>query len=425
MVFECALRKAVSTYEIEMTMKYKTTLFLGVISLFWALPLAGQELPPDEPEAPTVTPPAPPTTCAAQAHERARASVVQVISAGRVGAGVLIADSSHVVTPLSIVEQGHGIDIIDADGNRRRARIILTADGDGLAMLELDAALPGQPLPLAPASTIEIGLPVALIGVPSDHSPRGAPHSLRGMLPWAASEGVISSVGQRAIQTDATVRMHSGSPVVTCGGELVAVLGTSHELFGGGPTIHAMPSVPALLDLTSRIDRPEGYGGRFQLTGGLALAAAYEDPTWLWGASLHIGLIGLDSFILGARFTYLFQNDTPEGTAVLSVKDERFRGDAFLGWRQILAFGHFAMHFELALGASVTSVEADVRRAEIVVDGAGVSSVAWREDETQFWSVRPMAVLNLIHGPMLASYTLEVDIDREHAVHLFQLGARF
>jgi hypothetical protein len=205
----------------------------------------------------------------------------------------------------------------------------------------------------------------------------------------------------------------------------VAVLGTGHELFGGGPTVYSMPSVPALTDLTSRIDRPEGYGGRWNLTGGIAVAAAYEDPTWLWGASLHVGLIGLDAFVLGARFTYLFQNDTPTGTDVLSLKHERFRGDAFVGWRQILAFGHFAMHFELALGASVTSVETDSRRAEIVVDGAGVSSVAWRDDETQFWSVRPMAVLNLIHGPMLASYTLEVDIDREHAVHLFQLGVRF
>ena len=413
-----------------MMMKHKTALFFCLISLLWTLPLAAQDAPSDDgsvvqAEVVSAIPPSTPDTCAAQAHERARASVVRVISGGRVGAGVLITDSSHVVTPLRIVEQGHGVDVIDAEGNRRRGHIVLTADGDGLAMLELDAALPGRPLPLAPAPVITIGLPVVLVGVPSDHSPRGAPHSLRGMLPWAASEGVVSSVGPRAIQMDATVHMHSGSPVVTCAGELVAVLGTGHELFGGESPVYAMPSVPALADLTSRIDRPEGYGGRWNLTGGLALAAAYEDPTWLWGASLHVGLIGLDAFVLGARFTYLFQNDAPTGTDVLSLKHERFRGDAFVGWRQILAFGHFAMHFELALGASVTSVETDSRRAEIVLDGAGVSSVAWRDLETQRWSVRPMAVLNLIHGPMLASYTLEVDIDRKHAVHLFQLGARF
>ena len=78
----------------------------------------------------------------------------------------------------------------------------------------------------------------------------------------------------------------------------------------------------------------------------------------------------------------------------------------------------------LALGASVTSVHRETRRAELAVEG-GAPVLRWRDEETQFWSVRPMAVVNLLHGPMLISYTLEVDIDREHVVHVFQLGARF
>lgn len=432
-----------------MKMNLERAFLLASMSLLVASPLTAQEPPPVEPPAPEqVEPPPPPRTppppprvemrpspatetapplapetCSAQAYERARGAVVRVLSGGRVGQGALIADSAHVVTPLRVVEQGHGVDVIDADGNRRRARIVLTADSDGLAMLELDAALPGRPLPLAPWDGVHVGMPVVLVGAPSDHMPPRAPELLRGTLPWAASEGIVSARGPRAIQTDATVGTIAGSPLVSCAGELVALLGPSHELMQG-PVVHTMPGVPALADLVSRLDRPESYGGRWNFTGGLALAGTYEDPGWLWGASLHVGLIGLDAFILGARFSYFFQNEDPVGTDVLTVHDDRYRGDAFVGWRQILAFGHFAMHFELALGASVTSVHRETRRAEVAVEG-GAPVLRWRDEETQFWSVRPMAVVNLLHGPMLISYTLEVDIDREHVVHVFQLGARF
>lgn len=429
-----------------MTTTFARSIALASLSLLAAATAAAQDVPaetppPQEEPAARVAPPPPPPpprvetpppppatatteTCSAQAHVRTAASVVRVQSGGRVGAGALIGDSAHVVTPLRIVEQGHGVEVIDAQGNRRRGHIVLTADSDGIAMLELDAALPGPPLSLAAWDAVRVGTPVALIGTPSQDVPRGVPDSLRGTLPWAVSEGVVSGRGERAIQTDARVGTTLGSPIVTCTGELVALLGTPHEIFGGGPIVHTMPAVPAVADLVSRLDRPEGYGGRWNLTGGLALAGAYEDPGWLWGVSLHLGLVGLDTFVLGARFSYLFQNDAPAGSDVLSVHGDRFRGDAFVGWRQILAFGRFAMHFELALGASVTSVRTETRRAEIV-DDMGTPVLRWRDEEAQFWSVRPMAVLNLMHGPMLISYTLEVDIDREHVVHVFMVGARF
>jgi hypothetical protein len=35
-----------------------------------------------------------------------------------------------------------------------------------------------------------------------------------------------------------------------------------------------------------------------------------------------------------------------------------------------------------------------------------------------------MAVVNLLHGPLIINYTFEVDIDREHVVHLWNLGFR-
>ncbi|UJR81407.1 S1C family serine protease [Sandaracinus amylolyticus] len=387
--------------------------------------------PVETPPPPVETPPpptpetvvAPATTCAGQAHTRARDSVVHVESGGRSGAGVLVVDSRHVVSVLRIVEQGHDITVTDAQGNRRRGHIVLTADSDELVMIELDAPLPGTALPIAPWDVVSVGMPVVLVGAPASEAPRFLPGTFRGTLPWAVSEGVVASRGERAIQTDARISTMRGSPIVTCAGEVVAILGPAHDRMMG-PTVHSMPAVPALVDLTSRLASPEGYGGRWNLTGGLALGAVYEDPDWLWGGTLMIGVVGLDAFVLVGRFSYFYSSFEPTGSDVASVTKDRIRGDAYVGWRQILVFGRMAMHFELALGASVTRWSREARVAEIVDEGAG-PVIRWRDDETDDWSVRPMAVINLMHGPMLLSYTLEYDVDREHFMHLFNVGARF
>ena len=110
--------------------------------------------------------------CAERAYPIARASAVRVASGGRHGAGVIVLDGRHVATALWIVEHGHGIEVTDADGNQRHARIILTADEDGLAMLELDAALPGRPLGVAEWEAVRVGRPVVVVGVPSPDAPQ-------------------------------------------------------------------------------------------------------------------------------------------------------------------------------------------------------------------------------------------------------------
>jgi hypothetical protein len=399
--------------------------------------------PPPPPEAVEPPPPVPPetsppetslpppptpvvgvigTTCTESAYAVARSSIVTVESGGRHGAGALVIDQGHVVTALRIVEMGHGIAVIDGEGNRREARIVVTADDDGLVLLAFDSPLPGQPMAIADWEAVTVGRPVVVLAIPDHDAPRGMPGSMRGTLPWAASEGIVSARGERAIQTDARIRAPIGSPIVGCDGAIVAMLGREHETMM--MTARAMPAVPAIADIASRADHPEGYGGRWKLIGGIALSGAYEDPEWLWGVSLSIGVIALDAIVLVGRAHYFFDNDDPTGSSVLSVHNERFRGDAYLGWRQILAFGRFAMHFELALGASVTRVRTESRSAEIVDAGTG-PSLSWREDTLEAWSVRPMAVVNLIHGPMVASYTLELDIDREHLLHVFDLGVRF
>ena len=359
--------------------------------------------------------------CAERAYPIARASAVRVASGGRHGAGVIVLDGRHVATALWIVEHGHGIEVTDADGNERHARIILTADEDGLAMLELDAALPGRPLGVAEWEAVRVGRPVVVVGVPSPDAPRGAPGMARGTAPWAASAGIVSARGDRAIQVDAALSAPIGSPIVDCDGALVGVVGRTLESPMGSYVV--MPGVPAIIDLASRADHPEGYGGRWALTGGISLGAVYEDPQWLWGASITLGVIALDAVVLAVRGHYYWNDDSPLGGDVLSVHRSRIRGDAFLAWRQILVFGRMAMHFELGAGASVTRWREETRRGEID-SSTGAPTLRWTATNQEDWSVRPMVLLNLIHGPAILSYTLELDIDREHLMHVFAAGVR-
>lgn len=386
-----------------------------------------EENPPPRAEAraeSAVRDPAPPRAagCAERAYPIARASVVRVESGGRRGAGVITADPRHVATAIWIVEHGHGIDITDVDGNRRHARIVLTSDSDGLALLELDSALPGPVLSIASWDQVPIGAEVVVVGVPNQGAPRMAPESARGTAPWAASTGIVASRSDRALQTDAAIGAPIGSPIVDCEGALIGIVGRRIDS-PSGAYVH-MPAAPAIVDLASRAEHPEGYGGRWALTGGLALGALYEDPQWLLGGSLSIGVIALDSVILAARAHYYYMEDSPLGSDVLSQSRDRFRGDAFLAWRQILVIGSFAMHFELGAGASVTRTRERTRHARIEDDGAGNAVIRWRETSIEGWSVRPLAILNLLHGPVVISYALELDVDRLHLTHVFGLGAR-
>ncbi len=300
--------------------------------------------------------------------------------------------------------------MIDGAGNAREGRIVLTADDDGLALVELGAALPGPPLELASWEDVQVGRRVVALGVPSPGT----------TFPWTASEGIVSARSEREIQTDAHVTAGAGSPLVDCAGRVVALV-LPARMRGD---VERMVAVPALADIASRSNRDEGYGGRWDLTGGLTLAGAYEDPEWLWGVGVTMGLIGLDSFFLIGRFHYLGSSEDPTGSDVLSISRTRIRGDAYVGWRQIVRHPTFAWYFELGLGASVTWVHQTDRTAAVVDPGTG-PTIEWTDTDTEAWSVRPMAVASILRGPLIFSYTFEVDIDREHVVHLFNLGVRF
>lgn len=368
-------------------------------------------------------------SCAEHAHAHATESVVRVQSGTAVGSGFVVLDASHVITSFQTIRDGHDIRVVDHEGNTRSARVIVTAPDDDLALLLLATPLAAEPLTTADASA-HVGLHVIALGHPWLRSRDRISLGLRGegLFEQTLSEGVVSAVGPRALQTDVQLAEGSaGGPLVDCEGRVVGAI--SIATLGMEQPIFVAASALAIDDLISRAAHEEGYGGRITPYFGLGLAAANEDPGMPVGLYGLVGINVFDSFVLAGRFHFLMQEDSPSGTEVLSVGQRRFRGDAYVGWRQLITLAPgTGFHFELGAGASVTSLHSRTRSGTI--DNTGAMPVLRITDvELQRWAVRPMLVLNVDMGPFMIGYTIELDIDtsasRYHVQHVLDFGARF
>lgn len=368
--------------------------------------------------------------CAANAHAQAGESVVRVESGTAVGSGFVVIDAAHVVTSFRTVREGHGVRVVDARGNARSARVVATAPEDDLALLVLASPLAVAPLEPADPEALHVGMRVLAIGHPHVRGRDRLALGLRGegLFEQSLSEGVVSALGPRSLSTDAQLASGSvGGPLLDCEGRVVGVV--SVATLGMDERIYIGASSVALADLASRADHEEGYGGRVRFTWGLGIAAGFEDPGWTMGLWGLVGLNVHDVFVLAGRLHYLQSESQPTGSEVLSVYDQRYRGDAYVAWRQLVTFGPgMGFTFELGAGASVTSLHQRTRSGTI--DDTGASpTLRITEAERQRWAVRPMLVLNVEVGPLFVGYSVELDIDtalsRYRVQHVFDLGARF
>lgn len=356
-------------------------------------------------------------TCIGRVHELARDSVVRVESGLSVGAGFLAIDSTHVITSRSIILEGHGVRVVDASGNARSAEVIVNASDDDLALLELRSPLMARPLSIAEWSDVQVGseVVVALFADVGRHRSRS-----EFVFGWAS--GAINARGDRNLQVD-IARGITGSPMVACDGSVVGVVRSQAMpeqtfLTGAGAA--------ALSDLASRVESPEGHEGRVRLVPGVGLALAFEDqpsalePDTLAGVYLSLGVRVWDAFVVNARGHVLFASSEPTGTSVLRRNAMRYRGDAYMAWRQLVVFGPgMGAHFELGAGASVTLARDSVRTLEIA---AGAPRFV--DSTNEVWRARPLGVFNIQMGVIKIGYQLEVEIEERdgHVYHLWTLG---
>lgn len=209
-------------------------------------------------------------------------SVVLLISGPGWCSGVIIDAVGTVATAYHCVSSGHRLVVRTRDGQEHRGRAIAAVPREDLALVSVPELAGRAPLPLRSAPLAR-GERVYGLGHPfAPSADRSA--AFEGMLLWSVSEGIVSAVGPKLVQTDAALNPgNSGGPVVDRAGQVVGI--TSRKLSGDNIAFF----VP-----TARLDaaiaepkRPSPLGGTVEL--GLGLAAPFAADT----ASSTTGRLGV------------------------------------------------------------------------------------------------------------------------------------
>lgn len=138
------------------------------------------------------------------------------------GSGFFIDDDGHILTNYHVVEEADRITVTLADGRALRARVVGTDPAIDVALLAIDPAGAGGPLPVAllgDSDRLRVGEWVCAIG-----NPLGYVHSV--------TVGVVSFMGRKLfdnslddyIQTDAAINFgNSGGPLIDARGLVVGI----------------------------------------------------------------------------------------------------------------------------------------------------------------------------------------------------------
>lgn len=163
-------------------------------------------------------------------YQQANPSVVYIIlpSMGS-GSGFVYSSDGYIVTNNHVVENGREYEVVFANGERRAAELVGTDADSDLAVIRVDPLPEGvEPLPLAPAESLQVGQFVVAIGNPFGE---------QGSMSLGIVSGLDRSLRSRrgsvfgggyslpeVIQTDAPINPgNSGGPLLNLDGEVVGV----------------------------------------------------------------------------------------------------------------------------------------------------------------------------------------------------------
>lgn len=149
--------------------------------------------------------------------ETAFKSTVFVEAGGSYGAGLVISTTGHILTCWHVVKDHAEVDIVLADGQQHRARLVDHDKHLDLAVVLIDNPVPQvQPAPLASVTSVAPTQEVFAVG---------APHRMS----FSLHRGIVSFVGRPFdgvlyLQTDiATNGGNSGGPVLNEKGQVIAL----------------------------------------------------------------------------------------------------------------------------------------------------------------------------------------------------------
>jgi S1-C subfamily serine protease len=149
-----------------------------------------------------------------------------------IGSGVLISRDGKILTAAHLVHAASGITVEFWDGQRVPARVMSSAPGADIALLQAEAVPPGAvPASLADSDVARIGDRVFIIG-----APYGLSHTLTvGHLSGRQKPGQTTAGMGHAefLQTDAAINKgNSGGPMFNMAGEVLGIV--SHFISKSG-----------------------------------------------------------------------------------------------------------------------------------------------------------------------------------------------
>jgi hypothetical protein len=175
--------------------------------------------------------------------------------------GVLVDDQGTVATAYHCVATGLKPAVQLRDGTVAEGRVVAAVPRDDLALLSVPAlAGKAPPLDVHPSKPRQ---GEAVWGLGHPFAPAAdRTRAMSGMLLWSVTEGIVSAVGPRLIQTDAALNPgNSGGPIVDGQGRIIGI--ASRKL--GGDNVAFLASADRLRAIMDGRKKPMVIGGQLEL----------------------------------------------------------------------------------------------------------------------------------------------------------------
>lgn len=220
-------------------------------------------------------------------------SVVLLVTGNAWCTGVVIDEEGTVATAYHCVANGLRplVRLRSGEDDRFVGKTIAARAKEDLALVKVPG-LAGKVRPLA-IRDLPVRRGERVYGIGHPYAPAAdRTRAMEGVLLWSVTEGIVSAVGPRVVQTDAALNPgNSGGPVVDVDGRIIGI--ASRKL--GGDNIAFLASAEMLQELVDEPKKPLIVGGQWYLGLGFWQAADIESAP---AGELFGGLLIRDRLLL-------------------------------------------------------------------------------------------------------------------------------
>ena len=372
----------------------------------------------------------------------ARPWTVRIVASGRVGAGLLVEDGTHVLTLLSTINVGYRAAVVNGQGHASLGRVVAWDRLHGIALLELVDPVVGVATPEVVATPPAVGDEAVLLGHGGSVGLSVEQSEVRALTTWSPLVGRVVATTDEPSEDEADELGHPdflvdralgdgdiGSPVLDSQGRVRGLVRRGVD-GGGDRTLVTNPRALVKL-LAAPRDRKFVRPTHLQSLAGGGIAA-HNRPSIIGGfARLGLRVAIVDALKLEPWFEAAigtrapFSEDLEDGTSVFRDRDLWWSLDLGLdvGWRVPIPVEGSRDYIIPTVGLRAGWNRFQQRSEELVADCVEGGGCQWEIERTvdQLRSVRVGIDLgaDVQHGPVRFGYRFFVDptAPAAHSMH--------